>query len=193
MNPFILVYTEIIYRPLLNGLVFIYTILPYHDLGLSILVLTAFVRLLLHPALAQTIRSQQAITRLQPRLREIQSRFKDNKEEQARRTMALYREEGVHPLSGCLPLLVQLPVLIGLYQVFWKGIALQDPSLLYSFLPRLAAFDPRKSRVVELRVFGGLNVDETAEVMNIGAITVKRDWKLALAWLRRELESERPG
>ena len=57
-------------------------------------------------------------------------------------------------------------------------------------LQHLARFDSRKSQVVELRVFGGLSVEETAEAMNIANVTVRRDWKLALAWLRRELESK---
>ena len=57
-------------------------------------------------------------------------------------------------------------------------------------LQRLAEFDSRKSQVVEFRVFGGLSVEETAEAMNIANITVRRDWKLALAWLRRELASK---
>ncbi len=135
-------FTEVIYRPLLNGLVLIYVALPLADLGLAIVGMTALVRLLLHPAMVQAIRSQQAMGRVQPKLREIQERFKGNREEQARRTMALYREEGVHPLSGCLPLLIQLPALIGLYRVFWKGITLQDPALFYSFVPHIAAFNP---------------------------------------------------
>jgi RNA polymerase sigma factor (TIGR02999 family) len=54
-------------------------------------------------------------------------------------------------------------------------------------LSALAAIDPRKSRVVELRFFGGLDIEETAEVLGVSAETVKRDWKLAKAWLRREL------
>lgn len=142
MNPITVIYTEFIYRPLLNSLVFIYSFLPYQDLGLAILTLTFIVRLALHPAVVQTIRSQQAMLILQPKLKEIQARFKNNKEEQARETMALYKREGVHPLSGCLPILIQLPILIGLYQVFLKGIQLQDPSLLYSFVPPIAAFNP---------------------------------------------------
>lgn len=142
MGVLFTIYNEIIYRPLLNGLVFIYSTLPYHDLGLAILVLTVGVRLLMHPAIVQTIRSQQAMARLQPKLQEIQTRFKDNKEEQTRRLTALYKEEGVHPLSGCLPMVIQLPILIGLYRVFWKGIKLQDPLLLYSFLPAVTAFNP---------------------------------------------------
>ncbi len=56
-------------------------------------------------------------------------------------------------------------------------------------LARLSDFDPRKSQVVELRIFGGLSIEETAEAMNVANITVRRDWKFALAWLRNELES----
>jgi RNA polymerase sigma factor (TIGR02999 family) len=52
----------------------------------------------------------------------------------------------------------------------------------------LARFDPRKAHVVELRIFGGLNVDETAEVLGVSAVTVKRDWRAARAWLYRELD-----
>jgi RNA polymerase sigma factor (sigma-70 family) len=51
----------------------------------------------------------------------------------------------------------------------------------------LGAVDPRKSQVVELRFFGGLSIEETAEVLKVSPETVKRDWKLAKAWLRREL------
>ncbi len=142
MNPISYIYTEVVYRPLLNSLVFIYTALPYHDLGLAIIVLTFIVRLILHPSMVQTIRSQQAMAKIQPRLKEVQERFKGNKEEQARQTMALYREHGIHPLSGCVPLLVQLPLLFGLYQVFWKGIQLKDRTLLYSFLPAIELFQP---------------------------------------------------
>jgi RNA polymerase sigma factor (TIGR02999 family) len=55
-------------------------------------------------------------------------------------------------------------------------------------LRRLQEFDPRKSQIVELRIFGGLTNEEVAEAMDIAVITVRRDWKLALAWLRRELQ-----
>jgi RNA polymerase sigma factor (TIGR02999 family) len=65
----------------------------------------------------------------------------------------------------------------------------QDVIDLDEAIGRLAEFDPRKSKVVELRVFGGLEVEEVAEVLGIAVITVKRDWKLALAWLRQELET----
>jgi len=59
---------------------------------------------------------------------------------------------------------------------------------LHEALARLATFDLQKSRIVELRFFGGLSIEEAAEVLKIGHATVERDWKLARAWLRRELE-----
>jgi RNA polymerase sigma factor (TIGR02999 family) len=59
---------------------------------------------------------------------------------------------------------------------------------VHEALERLATFDPQKSRIVELRFFGGLSIEETAEVLKIGHATVERDWKLAKAWLKRELE-----
>lgn len=58
-------------------------------------------------------------------------------------------------------------------------------------LERLASVDERKSKVVELRFFGGLSVEETAEVLNVSSFTIARDWTLAKAWLRRELDG--PG
>ncbi len=59
-------------------------------------------------------------------------------------------------------------------------------------LTALAAIDPRKARVVELRFFGGLSVKETAEILGISAETVQRDWKMAKSWLRRELNGAKP-
>jgi RNA polymerase sigma factor (sigma-70 family) len=59
-------------------------------------------------------------------------------------------------------------------------------------LTALAAMDLRKSRVVELRYFGGLSVEETAEVLKVSTDTVLRDWNLARSWLRRELSGEKP-
>ena len=59
---------------------------------------------------------------------------------------------------------------------------------LHEALEELAEMDPQQGRIVELRFFGGLSIDETAEVMGIGHATVERDWKVARAWLRRKLE-----
>jgi len=60
-------------------------------------------------------------------------------------------------------------------------------------LTDLATVDPRKSRLVELRFFGGLNIDETAEVMNLSPTTVQREWRAAKAWLQRFIKGENPA
>lgn len=150
MNPLTFFYNELIYRPLLNSLVLIYSFLPFADLGLAIVGLTVLVRLVLHPAVAHSFRSQQALVRLQPELKKIKDEFKSNQEEQAKRTMELYRKAGINPLSGCLPIIIQLPVLIGLYQLFWKGIGAIDPQLLYSFTPRLNSFNTHTFGILDL-------------------------------------------
>ena len=64
---------------------------------------------------------------------------------------------------------------------------------LHQALERLTAIDARKGRIVELRHFGGLSVEETAEVMGLAPITIKREWLRAKAWLHRELNSEKSG
>ena len=56
-------------------------------------------------------------------------------------------------------------------------------------MERLAAFDPQQARIVELKFFAGLTIEETAEVLGVSHATVERDWKLARAWLRRELSA----
>jgi RNA polymerase sigma factor (TIGR02999 family) len=66
-----------------------------------------------------------------------------------------------------------------------------DVLALHEALTRLAAFDPRKSQLVELRYFGGLNVDETAEALGLSPVTVKREWAKAKAWLYKQLQTEK--
>jgi RNA polymerase sigma factor (TIGR02999 family) len=68
----------------------------------------------------------------------------------------------------------------------------QDLVAIDDALNALAVFDPRKSQVVEMRFFGGLNLDETAAALNVSRDTVKRDWKIAKLWLLRELGGDKP-
>ncbi len=164
MHIFSLLYNEIVYRPLLNGLVFIYALLPIHDLGLSILLLTIIVRILLHPTVVSTIKTQLVMPQVQARLKDIQKKYKDNKEEQARQSMGVYKELGIHPFSFMVPLLIQIPVFLGLFRVFRTGILLKDPTLLYPFVPKISAFNPLAfgflnfaERSIPLAVLAGLS------------------------------------
>ncbi len=115
---FLTLYNDIIYRPLLNLLVFFYNIIPGHDIGIVIILVTIIIRLILAPSFHKSLKSQKAMNDLQPKLNEMRERLKNDKEGQAKAMMELYKEHKINPLSSCLPLLLQLPILIGLYQVF---------------------------------------------------------------------------
>lgn len=111
-----------LYQPLFNVLIWTYNNLPFRDFGLAVIVLTLAIKFLFYPLGTKSIKSQKAMQDLQPRIKAIQERFKQDKARQAKETMDLYKSAGVNPFSGCLPLLIQLPILIALYRVFWKGI-----------------------------------------------------------------------
>lgn len=125
-------YNEIFYRPLLNGLLFLTSVLPFNDLGFAVIFLTIIVKLILFPLTHKTLKTQQTMKKIEPEIKKIQSGVK-NKEEQARELMALYRSHGINPFSGFFMLFLQLPILIALYHVFWKGISFVSPEI-YSFL-----------------------------------------------------------
>lgn len=132
MELFLTIFHEVLYRPLFNALIFLYNNLPFQDLGLAIIVLTLVIRFIFYPLSQKAIRSQQDMKRIQPKIKELQKKYK-NKEEQAKAMMDLYKEHKVNPMAGCLPILVQLPILIALYRVF-LGVNGERMSALYSFV-----------------------------------------------------------
>jgi len=140
---FHIIFQTILYKPIFNALVLLYQYLPGHDFGVSIIVLTCVVRFLLYPFTFKSIKSQKVLQEIQPKIKEIQAKFKNKKEEQARAMMALYKEQKISPFSGCLPLLIQLPILIALFLVL-KNLTLDkiDGNILYSFVPNPGAISP---------------------------------------------------
>src|SRR3989338_1871948 len=105
-------FREALYRPLFTLLIFLYNLLPGHDLGLAIIVMTIAIRLLISPLSIRASRSQQEIAKLTPQINELRARHKDNPAEQSQAIMGLYKEHKVNPFAGCLPILIQLPIII---------------------------------------------------------------------------------
>lgn len=126
-------FNEIFFRPLLNALVFLTSVLPFHDLGFAVIILTILVRLVLFPFTHHSVKAQTKMRILEPEIAQIREQHKNNQEEQARRIMALYKQHGVNPFSGCLMLVIQLPLLIALYQVFLVE-TVDMAQYLYSFI-----------------------------------------------------------
>jgi len=136
MNIFSLLFNEVIYRPLFNGLIFLYNVLPGHDFGIAIIVLTVIIRIILYPLNQKAIKSQREMQLIQPKVKEVQQKYKNSKEEQGKALMALYKEHKINPASGCLPILVQLPILWGLFSVLRAGLNPEKLTQLYSFVAR---------------------------------------------------------
>jgi YidC/Oxa1 family membrane protein insertase len=111
---------DVIFLPLFNALIGLYLLL-FNDLALAIIVLTLVIRTLLAPLFVRQIRSQKEMQRMQPLVAEIRRKHKGNQRKITEETSALYREHGVNMFGGCLPLLLQLPILFALYQALSRA------------------------------------------------------------------------
>lgn len=142
-------YQTALFQPLLNLLVILYNAL-WNDFGLAIIAVTLIVRLILYPSFTHQLQSQKRMSALQPRLNEIKAKYKDNKEAQNKATMEFYRENKVNPLSSCLPLVVQILIVLALYQVFTAGLNGETLKDLYSFVSNPGKINYQSLRFLNL-------------------------------------------
>lgn len=134
-------FTLIIYQPILNLTIFLYATVGFGDLGVAIIAMTILVRAALFPLSIKTARSQRAMAHLAPHIEKLKAEHKGNTTAQSEAVMKLYKEKGVSPLAGCLPLLLQLPILIGVYRVFLNIFKPETLQLLYAFVPHPATIN----------------------------------------------------
>lgn len=132
----------IFYQPILNALMWIYNVIPGHDFGLAVIGLTIVIRLILWPFQQSALKSQRSLQTLQPKLKALQDQYKDDKAGLNKAMVDLYAKEKVSPFSSCLPLLVQLPFLIALYQVLRAGLTSANFNLLYPFIHNPGTINP---------------------------------------------------
>jgi YidC/Oxa1 family membrane protein insertase len=127
---------------MVNVLIWIYNFF-FHNFGLAIILFTILIRLITYPLTAQQLKSQKKMQELQgsKKWQEIQKKYKDDKENLAKEQMKIYQEMGINPLGSCLPLVIQFPIMIGLYQSITLAMASAPIQLLnlsrdlYSFIP----------------------------------------------------------
>jgi len=127
-------FNQILYRPLFNLAVYMYSIIPGSDLGIAIISLTVIIRIVFLPLSMKTIRSQRQLASLGPKIDEIKEKHKNDKMAQSAAVMQLYKEHNINPLSGCFPILVQIPILIALYRVFLNISRSEGLEQLYGFI-----------------------------------------------------------
>ncbi len=127
------IFITFFYQPILNLLVFIYNIIPGHDLGIAIIVLTIIIKFLLLPFSKKALQSQKALQEIQPQVEILKKKYKNDREALGKATLELYKKQKVNPFSSCLPLLIQFPFLIAVFRIFRNGLN-SSLYLVYPFI-----------------------------------------------------------
>jgi len=172
------IFNLVFYQPILNLVVFIYNILPGHDLGIVIIILTVLIKLLLYPLSQKSIKSQKELQDLQPKINEIKIKYANNKEEQGRAMLNIYKEHKINPFSSCLPLLIQLPFLWAIFAVFRSPLQNGALDYVYSFIYRPEMID-------SFGFFGLLDLSKRSIVLAVLA-------GLAQFWQAKMMMAKRP-
>lgn len=128
-------FNAIIFQPLYNGLILLMGYIPFADAGIIVIIFTTIIKFILLPLSIKASKSQIEMKSIEKDLQIIKDTYKDNKEELSKKTIEYYKEKGINPFAGILILLIQLPIIIGLYQVFLKsGLPEVKTAWLYSFV-----------------------------------------------------------
>ena len=114
-------FNNIFYLPLYNGLIFFIDIIPFHNVGLVVVLFTCIIKIILFPLSQRAIKTQFEMKRIETEINDMKLKYKDDKKTQAEKTMQLYKDRGINPFAGIFLMLIQLPVLMALYFVFLYG------------------------------------------------------------------------
>jgi len=129
---------------LFMGVIYEYT----HNYGVAIIALTVLVKLIFYPLTYQSFKSMKGMQALQPKMTEIREKYRKDPKLMNQKLMELYKKEGINPMGGCLPMLLQIPVFFALYQALLVSIELRGASFLW--IPDLSAPEPYKIKVLVL-------------------------------------------
>ena len=179
------IWTVLILQPMLNALLLLYNVLG-GQFWLAIIVFTIIIRLVMTPLMLPQQRSAKKMQELQPKLKELQKKYGKDRERYSQEQMKLYKEAGVNPMGGCLPMLVQFPIWIGLYQSIIQALGYQPLQLLslskniYPFLDSLWSAVPLN------RYFLGMDLALTPQ--QLGGLTYALPILVAFtSWLQTRM------
>lgn len=127
-------WTGVFFQPIFNTLVFLISIIPGHSLGWGIILLTLIIKIILLGPNHKALRAQKAMQKIQPQLDALKIKYKDEPQRLASETMAIWKKYKVSPMSSCLPMIIQFPILIALFYVVKEGLSTINPDILYSTL-----------------------------------------------------------
>jgi len=146
------IWTEIFYKPILNTLLFLISISSSHSLGWGIILLTVLIKLLLLAPNHKALKAQKQMQKVQPQLDALKKKYKDSPQKLAEETMKIWQKHKVNPMSSCLPMLIQFPILIALFYVVKDGLSFINPGLLYASLKGfdVSSIDPLFLGIIDL-------------------------------------------
>lgn len=191
-----------IFSPIESVLTFVLTALHsitvsagFMSYGWAIVLLTIVVKMLLYPLTVKQVKSMKAMQELQPKMKKIQEKYRDNPQVMQQKVAALYREAGVNPLAGCLPLLIQMPILMGMYYslynfhfeegmdvFFWlPSLSEPDPLYILPVLSALTTFIQQKQTTAEMTQ--QMKIMMTVMPLFIGWISLQFPSGLVLYWV----------
>jgi YidC/Oxa1 family membrane protein insertase len=125
-------WNNLFYEPIYNFLIFIVNNVTFGDVGFAVILVTLVVKFILSPLTLKSVKSQVLMKKMEPEINQIKKDF-PNKEEQAKKTMELYKKYKTNPMSGCLVVLLQMPVIFALYYVFYRGLSINQ-EIIYPFI-----------------------------------------------------------
>lgn len=151
-------WNQLLVWPIINILMALYKLFEFlhvpGPLGFAVIGLTIVIRLILYPLMQAQLRSAKKMSALKPHMDALNEKHKNDKQQLQQAQLALYKEHGVNPAAGCLPLLIQMPVLIALYNVFYQVLSNGDLTKMVSDLNQVAYASWMKIQALDLTFFG---------------------------------------
>ena len=161
-------FTTLIVQPIFNLLVLIYAVLPGHNFGLSIIIFTIIIRLLLWPLVKKQLHQAKLMRKIQPELKRIAKETKGNRQKQSQMQMELYKEREINPFASFLPLLIQLPIFLSLFIVL-KAIVKpgEIAHIVYPFVSHLAPIAEiiKNNAAFHPTLFGAINLTQASPLL----------------------------
>ena len=152
------IYNAIVYQPLYNGLVLLMDTIPWANAGLVVIIFTIIVKLCLFPLSRKAVVAQMQMKVIEPELNALKEKYKNDRHELARKTMALYKEKGIRPFLSIGLILIQLPIIFALYGIFLhSGLPQVNQEILYSFV--------RVPEFVDMMFFGLVNIADKSIIL----------------------------
>ena len=178
------IYNNFIFNPLYNLLVGLFNVFPWIDAGIAVIILTIIVRIILFPLSKKAVLTQVKMKEIGPEIEVLKEKYKKRPEEQARQTLALYKSKGVNPFSGIFLILVQLPIIWALYQIFLNAFPDINTQILYSFI--------KVPEIINLMFLGLIDItDKNIILAALAAITTYFQIKLATSKMQMPTSKEK--